>query len=148
MATSATATEMITNAPEWSSPLDALRLIDYSREGVVSTEAGRVAGLLGVTDKEMARLLNQSIVTFHRQAKVGLLGETRLDAATSERLLLLARLATYGVTVFQDKGKFTRWLHRPLRLLADRSPVDLMDSTTGVQLVEDILGRIDYGVFS
>lgn len=107
-----------------------------------------MAGLLGVTDKEMARLLNQSIATFHRQAKARLSGETRLDAATSERLLLLGRLATYGAAVFQDKGKFTRWLRRPLRLLGDRSPVDLMDSTTGVQLVEDILGRIEYGVFS
>ncbi len=91
----------------------------------------------------MARLLNQSVATFHRQAKA-----ERLDAATSEKLLLLGRLAGYGTTVFQDQGKFNRWLSRPLRLLGNRSPLDLLDSTTGVQLVEDILGRIDYGVFS
>lgn len=131
-----------------SSPLSALQLIDRSRAGLAGTEAGRVAGLLGVTDKEMARLLNQSVATFHRQAKT-----SRLDPATSERLLLLTKLATYGTTVFQEHGgpshgKFTRWLRRPLRLLADRSPLDLMDSTTGVQLIEDILGRIEYGVFS
>lgn len=130
-----------------------LQLIDRSREGLVGTEAGRIAGLLGISDKEMARLLNQSVATFHRQAKAGL-----LDAATSERLLLLEQLANYGATVFQDYGgpshggpshsKFTRWLRRPLRLLGDRSPLDLMDSPTGVQLVEDILGRIEYGVFS
>lgn len=143
MATSATVLEATTGTPEWLTPPSALQLIDRSRQGLIGTEAGRVAGMLGVTDKEMARLLNQSIATFHRQAKAPL-----LDASTSERLLLLDRLATYGTTVFQDKGKFTRWLRRPLRLLADRSPVDLMDSTTGVQLVEDILGRIEYGVFS
>ena len=120
-----------------------LQLIDRSRQGLIGTEAGRIAKLLGVADKEMARLLNQSVATFHRQAKAG-----RLDAATSERLLLLSRLAIYGATVFQDQGKFTRWLRRPLRLLAERSPVDLLDSPTGVQLVEDILGRIEYGVFS
>ncbi|MGM9507951.1 type II RES/Xre toxin-antitoxin system antitoxin [Larkinella sp. GY13] len=123
--------------------LTALQLIDRSRQGLSGTEAGRVAGLLGVSDKEMARLLNQSVATFHRQAKI-----SRLDAATSERLLLLTQLATYGATVFQDQGKFIRWLRRPLRLLAERSPLDLLDSTTGVQLVEDILGRIEYGVFS
>ncbi len=120
-----------------------LQLIDRSRQGLIGTEAGRIANLLGVADKEMARLLNQSVATFHRQAKVG-----RLDAATSERLLLLGRLAIYGAAVFQDQGKFARWLRRPLRLLAERSPLDLLDSPTGVQLVEDILGRIEYGVFS
>ena len=133
--------------------LTPLQLIDRSRQGVGGAEAGRIAGLLGISDKEMARLLNQSVATFHRQAKAG-----QLDAATSERLLLLGRLASYGAMVFQDQsgpshggpshGKFTRWLGRPLRLLGDRSPLDLMDSSTGVQLVEDILGRIEYGVFS
>lgn len=123
--------------------LTPLQLIDRSRQGLAGPEADRVARMLGVTDKEMARLLNQSVATFHRQAKAG-----RLDAATSERLLLLGRLADYGAAVFQDQGKFSRWLRRPLRLLADRPPLDLLDSSTGVQLVEDILGRIDYGVFS
>ncbi|QMW04729.1 type II RES/Xre toxin-antitoxin system antitoxin [Spirosoma foliorum] len=123
--------------------LTPLQLIDRSRQGLSGVETSRVAGLLSVTDKEMARLLNQSVATFHRQVKL-----QQLDAATSERLLLLARLATYGTTVFQDKGKFTRWLRRPLRLLNDRPPLDLLDSSTGVQLVEDILGRIEYGVFS
>ena len=129
--------------PPFPQPLTALQLIDRSRQGLMGTEAGRIAGLLGVTDKEMAGLLNQSVATFHRQAKVG-----RLDASTSEKLLILGRLAGYGATVFQDKGKFNRWLRRPLRLLGDRSPLDLLDSPTGVQLIEDILGRIEYGVFS
>lgn len=139
--------------------MSALQLIDRSRQGLTGPEAGRVAGLLGITDKEMARLLNQSVATFHRQARAG-----RLDAATSERVLLLGQLAVYGATVFQDHTgpasggsspggsspgtKFTRWLRRPLRLLADRSPLDLLDSPTGVQLIDDILGRIEYGVFS
>lgn len=120
-----------------------LQLIDRSRQGLAGTETSKVAGLLGVTDKEMARLLNQSVATLHRQVRA-----SHLDAPTSERLLLLTRLATYGEAVFQDKGKFTRWLRRPLRLLDDRSPLDLLDSSIGVQLVEDILGRIEYGVFS
>lgn len=123
--------------------LSALQLIDRSRQGLVGTEAGQIASLLAISDKEMARLLNQSVATFHRQAKAG-----RLDAATSERLLLLSQLATYGSIVFQDKAKFTRWLRRPLRLLGERSPLDLLDSLTGIQLVDDILGRIEYGVFS
>lgn len=128
--------------------LNPLAMVDLAYKGLGGIEAGRVANLLAISDKEMARLLNQSVATFHRQAKTD-----RLDAATTERLVLLAKLATYGISVFQDNvepsnGKFTRWLQRPLRLLGDRSPIDIMDTTTGIQLVEDILGRIEYGVFS
>ena len=123
--------------------LTPLHLIDQSRQGLTGTEAGRVAGLLAVSDKEMARLLNQSVATFHRQAKMG-----KLDPVTSERLLILDQLAIYGASVFQDAGKFTRWLRRPLPLLENHSPLDLLDSSTGIQLVDDILGRIEYGVFS
>ena len=126
-----------------SRSLTPMQVIETSRLGLPGSETNRVAGLLAITDKDMARLLNQSPATFHRQAKIG-----RLDAATSERLLLLARLGNYGAAVFQDRGKFTRWLRRPLRLLNDYSPLDLLDSPTGVQLVEDILGRIEAGVFS
>lgn len=139
--------QISTHKPDKTVPssifLTPLQLIDRSRQGLAGAEADRVARLLGVSDKEMAPLLNQSIATFHRQTK-----SDRLDAATSERLLLLGQLASYGATVFQDQGKFTRWLRRPLRLLGERSPLALLDSPTGVQLVEDILGRIEYGVFS
>lgn len=123
--------------------LSAIQLIRRSRQGLAGSDTSRIAGQLGVSDKEMARLLNLSESTYYRRAKAG-----RLDAATSERLLLLARLATYGAEVFQDKDKFNRWLRRPLRVLANESPLDLLDSPTGVQLIEDILGRIEYGVFS
>jgi putative toxin-antitoxin system antitoxin component (TIGR02293 family) len=55
--------------------------------------------------------------------------------------------------VFQEvghssPGKFSRWLRRPLRLLDDRPPLALLDSPTGIQLIDDLLGRIEYGVFS
>lgn len=133
--------------------LNPLAMVDLAYKGLSGDEAGRVAHLLAVSDKEMARLLNQSVATFHRQAKA-----ERLDSVTTERLVLLAKLATYGITVFQDNDgpshggpshrKFTRWLQRPLRILGDRSPINIMDTTTGIQLVEDILGRIEYGVFS
>ncbi|MPR32486.1 type II RES/Xre toxin-antitoxin system antitoxin [Salmonirosea aquatica] len=127
----------------FSTKISPLHLINCSRQGLDGSEADRIASLLRVSDKEMARLLNQSVATFHRRSKSG-----RLDAATSERLLMLERLAGHGGAVFQDAGKFTRWLRRPLRLLGDHEPLDLMDSPTGILLVEDMLGRIEHGVFS
>ena len=54
-----------------------LQLIDRSRQGLSGTEADRIARLLGVSDKEMAPLLNQSVATFHRQpTRCGYIGTT------------------------------------------------------------------------
>lgn len=66
----------------------------------------------------------------------------------SERLLLLEQLARHGESVFEDAGVFARWLRRPLRVLGSHAPLDLMDTSTGLTLVDTILGRIEYGVYS
>ena len=64
------------------------------------------------------------------------------------RELLLQQLAEHGVDVFEDQGKFNRWLRRPLPLLANQSPLDLLDTASGFQVVDELLGRIEYGVYS
>lgn len=70
------------------------------------------------------------------------------DFIESERLLLLAALAAHGLRVFEDEGKFNCWLRCPLAILDGHSPMQLLDTTTGFQVVDQILGRIEYGVYS
>ena len=71
-----------------------------------------------------------------------------LTKAESERLLLLQHLVAHGVDVFEDQGKFNRWLRRPLPLLDGQSPLQLLDTASGFQVVDELLGRIEYGVYS
>jgi len=40
------------------------------------------------------------------------------------------------------------WLAMPNRALGGVTPMSLIDTDTGAQAVLDVLGRIDYGVFS
>lgn len=120
-----------------------IELIDEARSGLTGRRAEDLATRLSLTDKELARLLSLSIRTFHR---IGL--EGKLDAVASERLLLLEQLARHGESVFEDLGVFARWLRRPLRVLSGHAPLDLMDTSTGLTLVDTILGRIEYGVYS
>lgn len=128
-------TPMLVEAP--------IELIDEARSGLTGRRAEDLATRLSLTDKELARLLSLSIRTFHR---IGL--EGKLDAVASERLLLLEQLARHGESVFEDLGVFARWLRRPLRVLSGHAPLDLMDTSTGLTLVDTILGRIEYGVYS
>ena len=118
-------------------------LIEQAREGIPGQKAHDLAPRLELTDQEMARILTLSLRTYHRRK-----GNENLGLVASERLLLLHRLADHGVEVFEDAGKFNRWLRRPLQILDGHAPLDLLDTSTGLGMVDTLLGRLEYGVFS
>jgi putative toxin-antitoxin system antitoxin component (TIGR02293 family) len=70
----------------------------------------------------------------------------RLGADESDRLYRLARLGAHAVTVFGTEEKAATWLRRPNRALNNESPIRLLDTDIGARQVEDVLGRIEYGV--
>ncbi len=118
-------------------------LIAQSRAGLDHVEVRRLATLLDLTVRELAVLLAMNERTIARRLVAG-----SLNKVESERLLLLNALATHGLRVFEDQGKFNRWLRRPLEILNSQSPLQMLDTATGFQVVDQILGRIEYGVYS
>ena len=133
--------ELITDAT-WAG--DGFAIVDQTREGVLRAKADEVARPIGLTDKEMARILNISERTLHR-----LRPSERLDTNASERLLLLDVLIRHGLDVFDGRAEvFGRWLHGPLPELRQQAPVALLDTTTGFSMVHTVLGRIEHGVYA
>jgi ribosomal protein S16 len=51
-------------------------------------------------------------------------------------------------TVRIDTERAVRWLHRPNRALGGPAPLTLLDTDLGAQQVEQLLGRIEHGVYS
>ena len=47
-----------------------------------------------------------------------------------------------------DDKKAIEWLTTPNRFSGGEMPLDQLDTDTGARMVEDILGRIAYGVYS
>ena len=92
-------------------------LIRQARKGVLRRRVDEVAGKVGLTDIEMARILNMSVRSLHGKSNT----ET-LNLASSERLLLLERLIHHGLAVFDGKADLlSRWLRTPLAELAYRT---------------------------
>lgn len=117
-------------------------VIDKSRQGMPRSEADQVAKLAGLTDIEVARILNMSIRNLHR-----LKADDKLARDASERLLLLTNLLRHGLDVFDgDAETLAGWLRSPIRELNSQSPLFLLDTTTGFGLVDDVLGRIEHGI--
>jgi hypothetical protein len=59
-----------------------------------------------------------------------------------------ARILAQAIKTFGSQDAAEAWLNSPAMSLEMKRPIDLMSTTEGAQLVEDILGRIDAGVFT
>lgn len=59
-----------------------------------------------------------------------------------------ADILTRAISVFGSRDAAEKWLAEPATGLARRRPIDLLSTPAGVELVEDFLGRIEYGVYT
>jgi putative toxin-antitoxin system antitoxin component (TIGR02293 family) len=71
-----------------------------------------------------------------------------LSPEQSGRAWKFAEILAKATEVLGSQEDAEDWLRRPAMALDQRRPIDLLASPAGVQLVEDLLGRIQYGVYT
>jgi putative toxin-antitoxin system antitoxin component (TIGR02293 family) len=74
--------------------------------------------------------------------------DSRLTPAESDRTVRLAQVFATASEALGSGDKAASWLKTPNRALRGERPLDQMDTDPGVREVEDLLGRIAYGVYS
>ncbi|WP_159468986.1 antitoxin Xre/MbcA/ParS toxin-binding domain-containing protein [Dyadobacter sp. 3J3] len=117
-------------------------VIRTSREGVLRSMVDTVSNMVKLTDNEMAYLLGMTPRNLHRIAT-----DKRLGTDASERLLLLKNILIHALDTFEGNETVVRnWLRTPVSELNDQTPLQMMDTVTGFTLVDDVLGRLDYGL--
>jgi putative toxin-antitoxin system antitoxin component (TIGR02293 family) len=72
----------------------------------------------------------------------------KFNAGLSEKILGMADLYSYGFEVFEDEDRFNQWMSKPNKALGGQAPYDLIDNQFGREEVKNLIGRIDYGVYS
>ncbi len=75
-------------------------------------------------------------------------GDQKFSSTLSERIIGLADIYSYGYNVFQDESKFNQWMFSANQALGGKMPYDVIDNIYGREEVKNIIGRIDYGVYS
>ncbi|MCK5688466.1 DUF2384 domain-containing protein [Myxococcota bacterium] len=70
-----------------------------------------------------------------------------LDAVQSDRLVRIARIAARAEEVLGDIEKATQWLVSPNRGLGAQKPIEMLDTEIGAEQVDDVLTRIEFGVY-
>jgi putative toxin-antitoxin system antitoxin component (TIGR02293 family) len=71
-----------------------------------------------------------------------------LSREQSGRAWKFAEIVAKAIAVFGSQEEAERWLQRPAMGLEQRRPIDLLATPAGVELLEDFLGRLKYGVYT
>jgi putative toxin-antitoxin system antitoxin component (TIGR02293 family) len=91
----------------------------------------------------LARQLSISRSTLQRRK-----AERHLSPAESERVIRFRRILQYATKLFGTVERARQWLKFPQFGLGGAVPLEFAKTEMGAREVEDLLGRIDYGVYS
>ncbi len=92
---------------------------------------------------QIAELLPISERTIQRYAR-----SQHFNRVVSEQILQIAEVVAKGIDVFQDKDLFLAWMRQRNVALGNKTPLGLLTSRFGTEMVLDELGRIEHGVLS
>jgi putative toxin-antitoxin system antitoxin component (TIGR02293 family) len=117
--------------------------IERIRAGLSFRSVENLQRALAIPMDQLATFLGVSRATLHRRKLQG-----RLDKTESERLVRYQRLLKTASDVFGDKEDARRWLIHPQPGLGNIAPVEFAKTELGAREVENLLGRIEYSVYS
>jgi putative toxin-antitoxin system antitoxin component (TIGR02293 family) len=112
--------------------------------GLPAAAAEALKDVVGLDDPSLAVTLGVSIRTLARIRAI----QGRLDSVVSDRLYRLARLVAIARVVLEHDDTAVHWLTHSQPGLGDRRPIDLARSEPGAREVENLLLRIEHGVYS
>ena len=124
-------------------PATSMEFYEAMRGGVPKLSVDILAGVMAVSMTTMAVLLNLSYKTLTRKDKKEL-----LDPVVSSHTYEMSDIIAKGLEVFEDRDKLNAWLHKENRALSGKRPFDLLDTPTGIKFVNQVLGRLEEGVYS
>ena len=119
------------------------RLIKALKAGLPFAELDDLRSNLDLPMDRLAPMLGISKATLHRRKNAG-----RLDASESDRVVRFARLLGRAAAVMESLENGRHWLTSPQVGLGGATPLEYADTEIGAREVEDLLGRIEYGVYS
>jgi putative toxin-antitoxin system antitoxin component (TIGR02293 family) len=118
--------------------------VEAIREGLPFASVSSAADALGLSEEQVLTALRIPKRTAARRKA----GNGRLNATESERVMRLGRAIARATDVLGDRENAASWLLGNNRALGGVPPLSLLDTDVGLQQVLDILGRIEYGVYS
>ncbi len=119
-------------------------MVQRVEEGLPVMDVVKFSKQAGFTNDELARLINIPTRTYARRVA----GKARLTLPEGERAARLMHLFDRAMQLFGTGENVRKWLHTELPALGWRTPIDFAQTEPGAREVENLIGRIEHGVFS
>ena len=124
-------------------PQKSSMIILKLKKGLTVDTFERLCKNLDISEKTLSKILNIATTTLTRRKNSG-----RFSFEESERIFRLGRLYDKALELFEDPHLARKWLKEPSWALGDVAPLEYSDTELGAREVEDLVGRIEHGVFT
>jgi putative toxin-antitoxin system antitoxin component (TIGR02293 family) len=113
-------------------------------EGLPVTDVMAFGRIAGFTIAELARLIHIPPRTYARRIAT----RARLNIPEGERAVRLMRVYDRAKELFVTHENTRGWFNARLTALGGRTPLDFAQTEPGAREVENLIGRIEHGVYS
>jgi len=117
--------------------------ISCIREGVPKQALDNLINITGITTNEISGIIRTSDRTLRRYTP-----KQKLNAEQSERVIELAKLYSRGEEVFDSLDAFKEWMDNRIMALGNKKPKEFLDTSLGIEMLMNELGRIEQGIFA
>lgn len=117
--------------------------ITVIRGGVPKRALDNLMGITGITTGEIAGIIRTSDRTLRRYTS-----QQKLNPEQSERIIELARLYSRGEAVLGSLESFKQWMDSTIMALGNKKPKEFLDTSLGIKMLMNELGRIEQGIFA
>ncbi|HTD40952.1 MAG TPA: antitoxin Xre/MbcA/ParS toxin-binding domain-containing protein [Mucilaginibacter sp.] len=118
-------------------------ILQLTRNGLPKHLLLSLAKKISLTIQELADIMHISERTLQRYDD-----DAIIKTEYAEKAVELARLYTRGEEVFGSLDKFKTWMKTPLHVFKGETPVSLLDTSVGFDIIFKELGRIEHGIFA
>jgi len=132
--------EKETHVAKAKHPTELIRKI---QKGLRFSELETLQNSIDLPFEQLAAKLSISRSTLQRRKAAG-----RLSPDESDKVMRLSRLLEHATNVFGDIERARAWLKFPQRGLGGAIPLDYAETEVGAREVDDLLGRIEYSVYT
>ena len=97
-----------------------------------------------LSQSEFHNVTHIPVSTIKRRLK----NEERFNTQESDAIYRLAMLIKLATELFNDEKKALEWMRKKVYGLGGKRPLDMVSTSVDFEIVKDLIGRVEHGVFS
>lgn len=97
-----------------------------------------------LSQAEFQQVTHIPISTLKRRLK----NNERFNTQESDAMYRLAMLIQLATDLFNDEQQALAWMRDPVYGLGGKRPLDMVSTSVDFEMVKDLIGRIEHGVFA